>query len=63
MSVTDLDSLGGHYGVIFNALRWRALWGFNDLSHGTNPECCLGEPEEAILRGFNDWSHGTNPDC
>ena len=39
MSVTDLDSLGGHYGVRFNALRWRALWGFNDRSHGTNPEC------------------------
>ena len=39
LSVTDLDSLGGHYGVRFNALRWRALWGFNDRSHGTNPEC------------------------
>ena len=39
VSVSDLDSLGGHYGVRFNALRWRALWGFNDRSHGTNPEC------------------------
>ena len=38
VSVTDLDSLAGHYGVRFNALRWRALWGFNDRSHGTNPE-------------------------
>ena len=39
VSVTDLDSLAGHYGVRFNALRWRPLWGFNDRSHGTNPEC------------------------
>ena len=37
--LTDLDSLGGHYGVRFNALRWRALWGFNDWSHGINPDC------------------------
>ena len=52
VSVTDLDSLAGYYGVRFNALRWRALWGFNDRSHGTNPECLLGEPEEAIIRVF-----------
>ena len=36
----------------FNALRWRALWGFNDRSHDTNPECCLGEPEEAMIIGI-----------
>ena len=39
VSVTDLDSLGGHYGVRFNALRWRALWGLNDRSHGSILEC------------------------
>ena len=50
VSVTDLNSLGGHYGVRFNALRWRALWGFNDRSRGTNPECWLGEPEEEIIK-------------
>ena len=39
MSVTDLVSSGGHYDVTFNALRHRALWGFNDRPHGTNPDC------------------------
>ena len=40
VSVTDLVSSGGHYEVTFiNALRHRALWGFNDRSHGTNPDC------------------------
>ena len=56
VSVTDLDSLGGHYGVRFNALRCRALWGFNDRSHGTNPEYWLGEPEEAIVMFINAHS-------
>ena len=39
VSVTGLDSFGGHYEVAFNALWRRALWGFNDRSHGTNPAC------------------------
>ena len=39
VSVTDLDSFGGHYEVAFNALQLRALWGFNDRSHGTNAAC------------------------
>ena len=39
VSVTDLGSFGGHYEVAFDALRQRALWGFNDRSHGTNPAC------------------------
>ena len=55
VSVTDLDSLAGHYGVRFNALRWRALWGFNDRSHGTNPECRLGEPEEEIINAISTY--------
>ena len=54
VAVTDLDSFAGHYRVRFNALRWRALWGFNDWSHGTNPEFRLGEPEEAIIIVFMD---------
>ena len=39
VSVTDLVSLGEHYEVIFHALRHRALRGFNDCSHGRNPDC------------------------
>ena len=54
VAVTDLDSLAGHYGVRCNAMRWRALWGFNDWSHGTNPEFRLSEPEEAIIIVFMD---------
>ena len=36
--------------MTFNALRHRALWGFNDRSHGTNPDCSLDNPKQAIIR-------------
>ena len=39
MSVTGLVSFGGQYWVTFNVLPHRALWGFNDRSHGINPDC------------------------
>ena len=38
--------------MTFNALRHRALWGFNDRSHGTNPDCRLDNPKQAIIKGF-----------
>ena len=46
---TDLVSSGGHFEVTFNALRHGALWGFNDRSHGTNPDCWLDNTKQAIL--------------
>ena len=49
VSVTDQDSFGGHNDVAFNALRHRALWGFNDQSHGMNPACRLDNSKQAII--------------
>ena len=46
-------SSGGHYEVTFNALRHRALWGFNDQSHGTNLDCWLDNPKQTIINAFN----------
>ena len=43
---------GGYYEVTFmtfNALRHNALWGFNDQSHGTTPDCWLDNPKQAII--------------
>ena len=57
VSVTDLVSFGGHYEVTFNALRHRALWGFNDWSHGTNLDCWLENPKQAIIMGVSTTRH------
>ena len=45
-------SSAGHYDVTYNALHHRALWGFNDRSHGTNPDCRLDNPKQAIIIVF-----------
>ena len=42
-------SSGRHYEVTFNALRHRALWGFDDQLHGTYPDCWLDNPKQAII--------------
>ena len=47
---------GGHYEVTFNALRHRALGGFNDRSHGTNLDCWLDNPKQAIIM-YVYWLH------
>ena len=49
-------SSGGHYKVTFNALRHRALWGLNDQSHGTNPDCWLDNLKQALIRVNKDRS-------
>ena len=42
--------------MTFNALRHRALWGCNDRSHGTNPDCLLDNSKQAVMKSARNTS-------
>ena len=42
--------------MTFNALCHRALWGFNDRSHGTNPDYLLDNSKQAVIKSARNTS-------